>query len=58
MQAGELEPMRKAIFLRQLSVLMAVDYCLKKSHNVQRSGRHVRGFKGVGVRMDAGSSAE
>jgi hypothetical protein len=52
-QAGELPPMRKAAFLRQLPAVMAEVYNLRKCHNVERSGRRVRGFRGVSNRPDA-----
>jgi hypothetical protein len=50
--AGELPPMRKTIFLRRLPVVMQEIYAARKSHGIQREGRRVRGFKGVGIRMD------
>ena len=52
--AGELPPMRKAIFLRQLPSLMETVFHVRKCHHIQRGCRHVRGFKGVGIRMGAG----
>lgn len=52
-QSGELTAMRKAAFLRQLPIMMEAVFHVRKCHNVERSGRHVRGFKGVGIRMDA-----
>jgi len=53
-RAGELSPMRKAIFLRQLPLLMESVLHVRKCHHMQRGGRCVRGFKGVGIRMDIG----
>jgi hypothetical protein len=50
--AGELSPMRKAVFLRQLPGLMQEVFQLRKCHRIQRESHHVRGFKGVSVRMD------
>jgi hypothetical protein len=53
-QAGELEPMRKVIFLRQLPTVMEAVFRVRKCHNILRSGSRVRGFRGVGLKMDAG----
>src|SRR5689334_14577398 len=49
-RAGELVPMRKTTFLRQLPTVMQTVYGLKKSHHVERFGRRVRGFRGVNSR--------
>jgi len=54
-QADELPPMRKVIFLRQLPSLMGSVFHVRKCHHIQRGGRRVRGFNGVSIRMDAGS---
>ena len=51
-QAGELQPMRKSAFLRQLPTVMEAVFNARKAHNVERSGRRQRGFRGVGVRLD------
>ena len=56
-QAGELQPTRKATFLRQLPTSMEAAYQVRRCHSILRSGRRVRGFKGIGIRMDAGKSA-
>ena len=48
--AGELESMRKQVFLRRLTGVMEGIYGLKKSHNVLRDGRAARGFKGVAIK--------
>jgi hypothetical protein len=53
-QAGELQPMRKAAFLRQLPTMMEVAFHVRRCHNILRSGSRVRGFRGVGIRMDTG----
>jgi hypothetical protein len=50
--AGELPPIRKAVFLRQLPILMREVFQLRKCHRIQRESHHVRGFKGISVRMD------
>ena len=47
--SGELPPMRKAVFLRQLPAAIEVTYGAKKCHNIQREGRSLRGFKSVGI---------
>ena len=52
-QAGELMPMRKSVFLRQLPSLMESVFHVRKCHAIQRDGHHVRGFRGVGIRQDA-----
>lgn len=53
-EAGELPPMRKAAFLRQLPTVMEAVFRVRKCHHIERPGHRVRGFKGVGIRMDAG----
>ena len=52
-QAGELQSMRKSIFLRQLPTIMEAAYQVRRSHSIVRSGRRVRGFRGVGIKMDS-----
>ncbi|MCW5550897.1 MAG: hypothetical protein KIS67_01900 [Verrucomicrobiae bacterium] len=49
-QAGELAAIRRAVFLRQLPTIVEAVYGLRKSHHVERSGRRVRGFKGIAIR--------
>jgi hypothetical protein len=51
-QSGELPPMRMAAFLRQLPAVMEAVFCLRKCHHIERAGRRVRGFRGVGIRLD------
>jgi hypothetical protein len=48
----ELEPLSKAEFLSRLPGVMELTFDLRKSHNIQRAGRRVRGFCGVGIRLD------
>jgi hypothetical protein len=55
-KAKELPPTRKAIFLRQLPSLMESALHVRKCHHIWRGGRRVRGFKGVGIRLDACSA--
>jgi len=50
--AGELPPMRKASFLRQLTSVLEAVFNVRKCHNVMRAGRRVRGFRGIDVRLD------
>jgi len=47
---GLVLPMKKADFLKLLPDSMQRVHCARKSHNVQRDGHRVRGFKGVGPR--------
>jgi hypothetical protein len=51
--SGELEPLSKAAFLSRLPGIMELTFGTRKSHNVQRGGRRLRGFRGVGIRLDA-----
>ena len=51
-QAGELQVMRKAIFLRRLPLVMQESYAVRKSLGIMREDHRVRGFRGVGIRMD------
>ncbi len=46
-QAGELTPVSRAVFLRQVPTIIEAAHGLRKSHHVERSGRRVRGFKGI-----------
>ncbi len=50
--SGEVEPVSKSEFLSRLPGVMELAFAVRKSHNVMRDGRRVRGFKGVGIRMD------
>jgi hypothetical protein len=50
--SGELEPLSKAEFLSRLPGIMELTFGTRKSHNIQRAGRRVRGFRGVGIRLD------
>jgi len=52
-KANELPPTRKAIFLRQLPSLIQSAFHVRKCHHILRSGHRQRGFKGVGIRLDA-----
>ena len=52
-QAGELPPVRKAIFLRQLPGAMEAVYDVRKCHNIERAGGRVRGFKGITLNEQA-----
>jgi len=52
--AGELEPLPKSTFLRQLPAVMEAVYNLKKSHHIERLGHRVRGFRGVNSRSVIG----
>jgi hypothetical protein len=51
-KANELPPTRKALFLRQLPSLMESAFHVRKCHHIWRGGRRVRGFRGVGIRLD------
>jgi hypothetical protein len=50
---GELPPMRKAAFLRQLPIVMESIHHVRKCHGIERADRRVRGFRGVAIRLDA-----
>jgi hypothetical protein len=50
---GEVEPLSKSEFLRRLPAVLQAVFDVRKSHAVEREGRHLRGFKGVGIRLDA-----
>ena len=52
--AGDLSPMRKSIFLRQLPTIMEASLRVRYCHNILRIGSRVRGFPGEGLKMDAG----
>jgi|SRR5580692_1926461 hypothetical protein len=51
-QAGELSPLRKAAFLRQLPAIMENVFHVRKCHHILRSGHRQRGFKGINLRLD------
>lgn len=51
--AGELPPMRKAAFLRRLPGTMAAVFDACKSHDIEREGHRLRGFRAVGIREHA-----
>lgn len=48
--SGELKPIRQSEFFRRLPPAMESVYNVRKSHNIQRDGRRVRGFRGIGFR--------
>ncbi|MGO8928085.1 MAG: hypothetical protein ACLQU3_14530 [Limisphaerales bacterium] len=50
--SGEVEPLSKAEFLSRLPAVMESVFGARKCHNIQRNGRRVRGFRGVGIRLD------
>jgi hypothetical protein len=50
--AGELPRVPKAAFLRRLPGAMESVFCVRKSHNIERAGRRVRGFKSVTFREE------
>jgi len=50
--ARELTPLTKQVFLRQLSAVMESVFGVRKSHNIERTSRRVRGFRGVGIRLE------
>lgn len=52
--AGELEPLAKQEFLRALPGAMSSVFGVNKCHTIRRDRHTVRGFRGVGVRMDDG----
>jgi len=52
-EAGELPPLRKAAFLGRLPSVMDYVFSAKKCHSIERSGRRVRGFRGINFRANA-----
>jgi hypothetical protein len=50
--SGELEPLSKTEFLSRLPGVMESSFGVRKSHNIRRGGQRVRGFRGVGLRME------
>ena len=54
-QAGDLPPMRKTAFLRQLPVVMETVFNVRKCHHIERGDCCQRGFRGINLRLDAGS---
>ena len=51
--AGDLPPIRKAVFLRQLPAIMENLFHVRKCHHVLRGNSRLRGFRGVSIRLDA-----
>ena len=49
--AGELPPLRGNDFFRRLPNVLAAVYRVRKSHNVIRDGRRVRGFRGITISL-------
>lgn len=54
---GEVAVVSKSEFLLRLPGIMVSTFAVRKSHNVLRHGRRQRGYKGIGIQMDAGSPA-
>lgn len=52
-EVGELPAMRKAVFLRRLPSVMDTSYAVRKCHDIQRAGRRLRGFRGIGIKLDS-----
>jgi hypothetical protein len=50
--SGQVLPLSKAEFLRRLPGVMEGLFGALKSHNIEREGHRVRGFRGVGIRLD------
>jgi hypothetical protein len=51
--SGELEPRSKAEFLNRLPAAMKSVFDARKCHNLERGDHRVRGFRGIGIRLDA-----
>jgi hypothetical protein len=47
--AGRVPPMPKTLFFRELPAALEAAFGLKKSHNVKRNGKPVRGFQGIEI---------
>jgi hypothetical protein len=54
--AGDLPPMPKTAFFRELPAIMESVFGVKRSHSIKRAGKTVRGYKGVTIRDDDVSS--
>jgi len=52
--SGQVLLLPKAEFLRRLPAVMERLFGALKSHNVERVGHRLRGFRGVGIRLDDG----
>jgi hypothetical protein len=52
LKTGKLPPLQKAEFLHRLPIALAYVFNIKKSHNIMREGRRVRGFRGVIFKVD------
>lgn len=50
--SGEVQPLSKSRFLRRLPNVLETTFGVRKSHGIERDGRRVRGFRGIGIRMD------
>jgi hypothetical protein len=50
--SGEVRRLPKAEFQRRLPAVMERLFGSLKSHNIQRAGHRVRGFRGVEIRLD------
>lgn len=46
-EAGNLAQLQKSDFFRRLPFALSHVFHIKKSHNIKRDGRRVRGFRGV-----------
>jgi hypothetical protein len=51
--SGEVGPLSKSEFLRRLPTALEEIFNVRKCHNVERDGQRLRGFRGVGIRVDA-----
>lgn len=49
--------MRKAVFLHRLPGAMESAFGARKCHSIERAGRRLRGFRGVGIRLDVSPPA-
>jgi hypothetical protein len=50
--SGQVRLLAKAEFLRRLPAVMEGLFGSLKSHNIVRAGHRLRGFRGVGIRVD------
>ena len=55
--SGELPTMPQAAFFRRLPFVLESVFGVRKCHHIVRSGHRVRGFRGVGIRLDASPPA-
>ncbi len=51
--SGEVQPLSKSQFLRRLPNVLESAFGVRKSHDIERDGRRVRGFRGINLTQQA-----